>query len=45
MAHIIAVSDLDKAEVPDYEVYLPNWYAAVVDQQSGVSVVLRSYVY
>ena len=36
MAHIIAVSDLDKAEVPDYGIYLPNRYAAVIDQQLGV---------
>lgn len=35
MAHIIAVSDLDKAVVPDYGVYLPNRYAAVIDQQLG----------
>lgn len=40
MAHIIAVSDLEKAEVPDYGVHLPNRYAAVIDQH-----VQRSYVY
>jgi hypothetical protein len=35
MAHSIAVSDSDKAEVPDYGIYLPNRYAAVIDQQLG----------
>ena len=32
MDHIMAVSDLDKAEVPDYGIYLPSGYAAVIDQ-------------
>ena len=33
MAHIMAVSDLDKAEVLNYGIYLPKRYAAVVNQQ------------
>lgn len=44
MTHIMAVSDLDKAEVLNYGIYLPKIYAAVIDQQLGGSVVLRSYV-
>ena len=35
-AHIMAVSDLDKAEVLNYGIYLPKRCAAVIDQQLGV---------